>query len=127
MKRELLLLAGLAGAGCGEPPSGDPGLVLSVAVSPTPATVGPGRVLVTLSDAAGAPIGGATVVVSGRPPEGALVTDTARAQAPGSYAAAAFPFGATGEWTLEAHARLADGRETRAEHRIRVVGRPTSP
>jgi nitrogen fixation protein FixH len=127
VRRALLLLAGLAGAACGEPRSSDADLVFSVAVSPTPAMVGPGRVLVTLSDRTGAPIEGATVVLSGRPPAGDPVLDTAREQAPGSYAAAAFPFAAPGEWTLEASARLPDGREASARHPIRVVGRPTPP
>jgi hypothetical protein len=84
--------------------------------------------VVTLADAGGAPIDGATVVLSARPPDGGTaVVDTAREQAPGSYAAAAFPFGAAGEWTLEARARLADGRQAAAEHPILVVGRPGRP
>jgi hypothetical protein len=121
-------LAVLTLLACAEGPAGDPDLVVGVAVSPTPALVGAGRVLVTLADADGAPIGGATVVVSGRPPDGgAMVVDTAREQAPGSYAAAAFPFGTAGEWTLEARAGLGDGRQAAAVHPILVVGRPTSP
>lgn len=122
-RRGSLLLAALA-AGCGEP-GASPALTLDVAVSPTPATVGPGRILLALDDSTGAPVPGALVVVTGRPPAGVgRVTDTAEEQAPGRYAAAAFPFGAPGEWTLEASARLPDGRSVAATHPIRVVGPP---
>jgi hypothetical protein len=121
-----LVLAALLPAGCGEP--ANPDLLLTVAVSPTPALVGAGRVVATLSGPDGAPIPGATVTVSGHPPEGSTHAPVAAPeQAPGSYAADAFPFDAPGDWTLEARATLPDGREVRMEHLIRVVGRPGLP
>jgi hypothetical protein len=128
MRGALCALAALSLAACGEGPADDPDVVLGVAVSPTPAIVGASRVVVTVADPAGAPLGGATVVLSGHPPDGgAAVVDTAREQATGSYASAAFPFGSAGEWTLEARARLADGRQAVAGHPILVVGRPSPP
>lgn len=62
------MLAAAAGSACAEFAPGEPELRLEIAVSPTPATVGSARVLLTLSDTAGAMRGGATVVVSGRSP-----------------------------------------------------------
>jgi hypothetical protein len=128
VKRALAALLALAAAACGDQPGGDPGLVLTVAVSPTPALVGSGRILVALADAAGTPVGGATVLVTGTPPDGgAAVVDTAREQGPGSYAAPAFPFAAPGDWSLVARAQLPDSRRAEAVHAIRVVGRPSLP
>lgn len=121
----VLLLAPLAAAGCAEAPSERPGPTLTIAVSPTPATVGPARILLALSDSIGAPVASALVVVTARPPEeGAAVVDTAQEEAPGRYVAAEFPFDAPGEWTLKGSARLADGRRAAARHPIRVVGPP---
>lgn len=124
MRRAALALALVLAGGCGEPPSGDPGLALAVSVSPTPAVAGPARVLVSLSDR-GAPVSGARVVLTGRPPEGGQpALDTAREQGPGSYAVAEFPLDAAGDWLLTARAYLPDGRRTEGAHPIHVVGRP---
>ena len=121
--RRALLWAALPLAACAEPDPNAP--LLTVAVSPTPAIVGTGRVLVTLSDPSGLPLEGATVILNGRAPGGAEpVVDTAEEQAPGSYAVGDFPFDRPGDWTLEAVARLPDGRETARDHPILVVGRP---
>ena len=118
----LVLTCAASGLACGPAPP-DSGLVLGIAVSPTPAIVGPSRVLVTLADT-DAPVSGATVILSGRPPGGRdLIVDTAREQGPGSYAAAAYPFTAPGEWVLTARASLPDGRAAEAGHAILVVER----
>ena len=104
---------------------GEPEHVLEIAVSPTPATVGSARILLTLSDTAGVPLSGATVVVNGRSPTGLpQAVDTAHEDGPGRYVVDAFPFDTTGEWSLEGRARLLDGRVAVAEHPIRVVGPP---
>ncbi len=53
------LLLPLLLAACTEPPPGDPGLSLTVAVSPTPATVGAGRIVIALAAREGSPVDGA--------------------------------------------------------------------
>ena len=119
------MLAAAAGGACAELAPREPEFRLEIAVSPTPATVGSARILLTLSDTAGAMRGGATVVVSGRSPAGRLrAADTAREAGPGRYVVESFPFDTNGEWSLEASARLADGGLALAEHPIRVVGPP---
>ena len=117
------LVGWLAGA-CGGSEAA-PAATLSVAVSPTPATVGPGRILLALVDSAAAPVPGAAVSVTARPPGGAEPrTVDAAEEAPGRYVVAAFPFDVPGDWTLEARARLPAGGETAARHPILVVGPP---
>lgn len=124
-RRAAFMLAAAAGSACAEFAPGEPELRLEIAVSPTPATVGSARVLLTLSDTAGAMRGGATVVVSGRSPTGRLrAVDTASEIGLGRYVVESFPFDTNGEWSLEASARLAGGGLALAEHPIRVVGPP---
>ena len=119
MRRAALALALVLAGGCGEPPSGDPGLALAVSVSPTPAVAGPAV------GEAHQHARGARVVLTGRPPEGGQpALDTAREQGPGSYAVAEFPLDAAGDWLLTARAYLPDGRRTEGAHPIHVVGRP---
>ena len=125
----LAVLLLVAGACWPAAPEGDPSLLLTVAVSPTPATLGPARVLVSLADSSERPVQGAQVVVTGRltgDGTSPVVEDTAREEAPGRYVAADFPFAVAGEWVLEARALLADGRRAAADHPIRPVRRPRS-
>src|SRR5690606_17204272 len=106
------LLAGLAAActGAEGPERGDAGLLLSAAVSPTPATVGPGRILLSLAGPDGAPIPAARIVVRARAPRGAALADTAVEEAPGRYAVPGFPFDEPGQGAREARAEPPDGR-----------------
>ena len=119
----LWVLAALAVAGCGRERAGDPALSIEVHVSPTPAAVGPARVMVDVTDAAGAPIEGARVTVAARPEDGgAVVAESARAEGRGRYTVPALPFGDRGEWTLTVRAELPDGRWAEVEHPVRVMG-----
>lgn len=124
-----LLLGGLAALAVGAcrsegPPPGDPSVVTEVRVSPTPARVGAGRVLVTVSDTAGRPAPGATVEVTGVMSHAGMVpvVDTAAEEAPGRYAVPDFGFTMAGDWVLEVRVRLPDGRRGARDHPIRVVG-----
>ena len=119
------MLAAAAGSACAELAPAEPEFRLEIAVSPTPATVGSARILLALSDTAGAMRGGATVVVSGRSPTGRVqAVDTAREVGLGRYVVESFPFDTNGEWSLEASARLTGGGLALAVHPIRVVGPP---
>ncbi len=103
---------------------GDPGLALSVAISPTPPVVGPARLILTLQDTAGAPVEGAVVVVVGNMSHAGMgaVVDTAGAEEPGIYGISEFFFTMAGDWILEVEATLPDGRWTRTRHPTNVVG-----
>jgi hypothetical protein len=110
-------LVSLAYLGCrGEPPPGDPSLRLELAISPTPPAVGPARLILTLSDTAGAPVPGASIRVEGNMSHAGMVpvVDTAEAVSPGRYVIPAFTFSMAGDWVLTARAVLPDGRWTEA-------------
>jgi hypothetical protein len=103
-----------AGACRGEPARGDPSLDLKLAISPTPPGVGPARIILLLTDTAGAPVEGASIRVEGNMAHAGMipVVDTAEAVAPGRYAVPGFRFTMAGEWLLSARATLPDGRWT---------------
>lgn len=121
----LLLLLALSLAGCrGEAETGDPDLVLDVAISPTPPVVGQARLIITLEDASGAPLENALIVVEGNMSHAGMipVVDTARAEGSGQYGISGFRFTMAGDWVLSLHATLPDGRWVRAQEGINVVG-----
>jgi hypothetical protein len=116
----------LALGGCRENlDRGDPGLILDVAISPTPPAVGPARLIITLEDTAGAPVAGATIVVEGNMSHAGMipVMDTARVEAAGRYGISAFEFTMAGDWILTLRAQLPDGRWARLDRPTNVVGR----
>ena len=121
----LLLLPGLLGA-CGRERAGDPSLSLRVRVSPTPAAVGPARLLIELEGLASDSMP-ARITVVGSLPGGPVVHDSARAEAPGLHVVPAFVFPVRGEWTLRVRAELPDGRWAEIEHPVRVVGGALPP
>jgi hypothetical protein len=125
MRRIVLLLAALLFCGCrGEAEVGDPGLALTVAISPTPPAVGPARLIVTLSDTSGAPLEGAVIVVEGNMSHAGMlaVVDTAVAEGPGAYGIPEFIFTMAGDWILDVQATLPDGRWVRTRYPANVVG-----
>lgn len=103
---------------------GDPGLVLEVAISPTPPAVGTARLIITLHDTIGSPISGAEIVVEGvlDQAETAPVVDTATMVSPGQYSVPDFRFPIAGDWVLTLHAALEDGRTTLTRKGTDVVG-----
>jgi hypothetical protein len=123
----LLLLPCLIFAGCrGDVPPGDPGLLLEVAISPTPPGVGPARLIITLRDTLGGPLEGAEIQVEGNMSHAGMtpVLDTAVAQGQGVYSVPDFSFTMAGEWFLTLIATLPDGRSTQLRVRTDVVRAP---
>jgi len=99
--------------GCrGAPDTGDAGLVLDLAISPTPPAVGPARLIITLSDSTGAPVDGAEILVEGNMSHAGMVPvlGTAEAEGNGRYSVPEFRFSMAGDWILTTRATLPDGR-----------------
>ena len=123
----LALLALLPLGGCREAaPSGDPGLLLELAISPTPPGVGPARLILSLRDTLGNPVEDAEVRVEGNMNHAGMVpvTGTALRRGPGLYVLPDFRFTMAGTWILTVTARLPDGREARTQRDTNVVGPP---
>lgn len=121
----LLLLSTLLAGGCrGEIETGDPGLILELAISPTPPAVGQARLIISLEDSAGAPVDGAEILVEGNMSHAGMapVVDTAQAEGPGSYGIADFRFTMAGDWVLTLRATLPDGRWVQVGKATNVVG-----
>jgi hypothetical protein len=121
----LLFLPSFLLGGCrGEMDTGDSGLTLDLAISPTPPAVGPARLIVSLVDSAGAPVQGALIVVEGNMSHAGMapVVDTAQAEEPGRYGIGDFRFTMAGDWVLTLHATLPDGRWVGTQKGINVVG-----
>lgn len=115
----------LALPGCrGEFDPGDPGLVLSVAISPTPPMAGQARLIISLADTLGEPVSGATIEVEGNMSHAGMVpvVDTAVAEGPGHYGISDFSFTMAGDWILDLRATLPDGRWVRTRKPAYVVG-----
>jgi len=121
----LLLTTSVLGGCRGEVATGDPGLVLDVAISPTPPAVGQARLIITLEDTTGAPLEAAEIVVEGNMSHAGMtpVLDTARAEGPGRYGISDFSFTMAGDWVLTLRATLPDGRWVQAQESTHVVGR----
>lgn len=123
----LLLCAGvLTIPGCRRPTADargadDTSIFAKTQFSPQPVHLGAETLDLSLTDAAGQPVRGATIRVEGdmAHPGMAPIFSDARETAPGSYAATVnFTMG--GDWVVLLHIRLADGR--RAEKQIAVRG-----
>ena len=111
--------------GCrGEMETGDPGLILDVAISPTPPVVGQARLIITMEDISGAPVEDARIVVEGNMSHAGMtpVVDTAQAEGSGQYGISDFRFTMAGDWILTLHATLPDGRWVRVQEKTNVVG-----
>lgn len=119
----VLLLLSLTGCR-GEGAPGESGFHLDVAFSPTPPTVGPTRLIITLEDSTGAGVEGAVVAVEGNMTHAGMVPvfDTARAREDGVYAVDEFIFTMAGDWVVTLNATLPDGRRVQARKETNVVG-----
>jgi hypothetical protein len=118
-------LLGFALVGCrGDPETEDLGYDFKVGISPTPPTVGPARLIISLHDPAGDPVEGAQVLVEGNMSHAGMVPvrDTAQSEAPGQYTVSAFTFTMAGDWVLDLTATLLDGTTVRTRHPTGVVG-----
>jgi hypothetical protein len=113
--------------GCrGAPDEGDPALALELGISPTPPVVGPARLILTLTDPAGAPVDGARIAVEGTMSHAGMapVLDSAQVEGPGRYAVPAFRFTMAGDWVLIVRATLPDGRWRELRRSTRVASGP---
>jgi hypothetical protein len=110
----------------GAPDTGDPSLVLEVAISPTPPAVGSARLIINLRDTAGVPLEGAEVRVEGNMSHAGMVPvlATAQEEAPGIYAVSDFRFTMAGDWILTTRATLPDGRWAQAMTTTQAVSAP---
>ncbi len=123
----LLVVVLLVVGSCrGEGGSGDPGLEMDLAISPTPPAVGPAHLLITLQDTGSHPLEEARITVEGNMSHAGMVPvlDTAQAREPGKYVVEDFDFTMAGDWVLTVEATLPDGRQARLEHATRVVSSP---
>jgi hypothetical protein len=118
----LLLLTACRGG----PDTGDPSLVLEVAISPTPPTVGPARLIIHLRDTDGVPLEGAEIRVEGNMSHAGMVPvlATAQEEAPGLYAVSDFRFTMAGDWILTTRATLPDGRWAQTMTTTQAVSPP---
>ena len=129
----LMVLCACLGAGLsacrGSEDAGDPGLLMDLAISPTPPGVGPARLIITLRDTLGAPVGGARIVVEGNMSHAGMVPvlDTASADVEGRYYVPEFDFTMAGDWVLTLEAILPDGRTARIQQPLRVTRTPGRP
>jgi hypothetical protein len=123
----LALLSVAAVWGCrGEGPGTDVPVEVEVRVAPTPALVGPARIVLTVMDPGGSPVEGARVRVEATMDHAGMapVHETAEEHGDGHHVIPALEFGMPGDWILLIRIRLPDGREALREHRLRVVGPP---
>ena len=119
----MLLLPGCRGTGSGEAPD----VAVDVAISPTPPTVGPARLLISLADSAGLPVEGASVQVEGNMSHAGMVPVRGAAEPtrqPGQYAVPDFRFTMAGDWFLTVEAILQNGDTLRTRVPTNVVGSP---
>ncbi len=109
--------------GCAPSEEGGLGLTVDVGISPTPPLVGPTRLLISLSDSAGAPVEGAEVHVDGNMTHAGMapVFGTAQEEGDGMYVIPGFRFTMAGDWILTVRVTLADGRQGSYEHRTNAV------
>ena len=110
----------------GDSTAQDPGILLEVAISPTPPGVGPARLIITVRDTLGGPLVGAEIHVEGNMSHAGMapVTATAVEQGEGLYAVPDFTFTMAGDWTLTVSATLPDGRRTLVRKDTNVVNAP---
>lgn len=110
-------------AGCAPSEQGGLGLTVDVDISPTPPLVGPTRLLISLSDSAGAAVEGAEVQVEGNMTHAGMAPafGTAQDDDEGMYVIPGFRFTMAGGWILTVRVTLPDGRQGTYEHPTDVV------
>jgi hypothetical protein len=125
----LVLLPFVVATGCrGDGAGNDLGLSAELSFAPTPPVIGPNPVLLTVRDAAGAPVTHATVRLEGTMTHAGMVPVWADAEplGEGRYRIAGFEFTMGGDWILFVHVTLPDGTTGRIERVVRVLSAPTS-
>lgn len=120
----VLVLALTSAVGCqGDPAAGEqPEIGVEVQVQPEPPRVGPATVVVTLTDAGGGPVRGASVQVEGNMNHAGMKPEfgDGRESKPGRYEAP-LEFTMGGDWFLLVDVHLDDGRTLREQVDVPAV------
>ncbi len=121
----LLVLALLLGGCRGDAPRDDLPVRVQVATAPTPAIVGPIRMVLDVHDEDGNPVEATRVEVEGTMTHAGMVPvhATATKQDTGRWIVPEFEFTMGGDWILFVTIELPDGREAIREHSLSVMGR----
>jgi hypothetical protein len=116
------LSAGLFLAGCGQRPAAPNGVSIEHEVTPRPPRVGPARIALRVSDAAGRPLSGARVRLEGNMSHAGMrpVFGEARESGPGRYESA-LEFTMGGDWVILVRLTLPDGREIERQFDVKGV------
>ncbi len=126
MNRLLVALWIAAGpmTGClASPPA--PTLQVRLRLSPTPALIGPTRLIIEVTDAGGDPVTGATASVEGLPEQdthGEATTSDAVEEGAGRYVVPGFDLDVGGQWTLTVTVSDSSGASTTRAFPISVYG-----
>lgn len=94
-----------------------------LAIVPSPAAVGQAQLTLRLSDAAGAPVSGATLEIEGNMSHAGMqpvFVETVE-DAPGRYASQGFEFTMAGDWIITITGELADGSDFERTFNLRDV------
>ncbi len=99
------------------------GFRVDIAMAPTPAIVGPNRMVLTLRDASGEPVRDASVTLEGTMAHAGMVPviHEATGDGPGRYRIDDFLFTMGGDWILLVHVTLPDGRTGTLRRDTRAV------
>jgi hypothetical protein len=114
----------VSGACRGREAAGDPTVRVDFGVSPTPATVGRARLLLTVTDSADVPVNGASIHIRGDMKHAGMdpVEERAEPLGDGRYIVPGFPFTMAGDWVLTASVTMPDGSLVVRPHPVTVVG-----
>ncbi len=120
----------IAAFGCrGDLPEDDLPIEVQVETAPTPPIVGPSRLVVSVTDSAGAPVSDASIEVEGTMSHAGMAPVRERAEPAdlGRYIVPEFEFTMGGDWILRLEITLADGRQGVRTRELRVIsgGPPT--
>lgn len=111
--------------GClASPPA--PTLQVTLRLSPTPALVGPTRLIIEVTDVGGDPVAGAAVSVEGLPDQDTdreATTSDAVEEGTGRYVVPGFDLDVGGQWTLTVKVSESGGPSTTRAFPISVYGR----
>ena len=120
----VMLATTLLVTGClPDPP--EPAFQVTLRLSPTPALIGPTRLIVDVADVEGDPVAGLAVFIEGLPSQSAdrtVVTSDAVDEGAGRYVVPGFDLEVGGPWTLTVTVSDSSGTSTTRAFPISVYG-----
>ena len=120
----VMLATTLLVTGClPDPP--EPAFQVTLRLSPTPALIGPTRLIVDVADVEGDPVAGLAVFIEGLPAQSAdrtVVTSDAVDEGAGRYVVPGFDLEVGGPWTLTVTVSDSSGTSTTRAFPISVYG-----